>query len=85
MNTYWNRERMKALILYVIQNTDREINIHDLTYMLYFIDMEFMKRHGKSITNSTYIKTTNGVKIRGLESIVHEMVHDKTIKPLTID
>ena len=84
MNTYWHREKLKALILYLISNTEHEMELQEIMDKLFIIDFNAMGKLGNSITGSTYIKTRRGVKIRGIETVIREMVHEKMIKPLTI-
>lgn len=83
MNTYWHREKLKELILYAITNTKREMDLWDLMNTLFLIDMQHFGQSGKSITGSKYIKTKRGVKIKGIETVIREMVHEKLIKILT--
>ncbi len=80
MNTYWHREKLKALILYLISKTDHKMDWDEVMNKLFYIDCQAMAHTGKSITGSKYIKVKAGAKIKGIETIIREMIHEKSIK-----
>lgn len=85
MNTYWHREKLKTLILLVIQKTESQMDLYDLMNRLFFIDMMCFGKTGKSISGATYIKTRKGIKLKGIEGVISEMIHEKSIEPMQLE
>lgn len=59
MNRPLNHEKLKAEVLYVLQQTG-QTDFHKLFKILYFADMMHLKEHGRPIVTNDYVAMKNG-------------------------
>ena len=72
-----NKELTKALIAYIVSKYS---DVHDgltktkLMKLIFLVDYEYYKRHGRTFTGSTYIKYFYGPFSMEIVEIIDEMV-----------
>lgn len=74
-------ERLREVLLYVLDKVGGKPNIGEtvLYKLLYFIDMDYYEKHGRSITGLTYIHNTYGPSpVKDFRAVVDDMqAHDE--------
>lgn len=74
-------ERLREVLLYVLDKVGGKPNVGEtvLYKLLYFIDMDYYEKHGKSITGLTYIHNTYGPSpVSDFRAVVNDMrAHDE--------
>lgn len=69
-------EKLREVLLYVLNKVGAKPNVGEtvLYKLLYFIDMDYYEKHGKSITGLTYIHNTYGPSpVRDFRAVVDDM------------
>lgn len=69
-------ERLREVLLYVLAKVGAKPNVGEtvLYKLLYFIDMDYYEKHGKSITGLTYIHNTYGPSpVNDFRAVVEDM------------
>ena len=74
-------EKLREVLLYVLNKVGAKPNVGEtvLYKLLYFIDMDYYEKHGKSITGLTYIHNTYGPSpVKDFRAVVDDMrAHDE--------
>lgn len=74
-------EKLREVLLYVLNKVGAKPNVGEtvLYKLLYFIDMDYYEKHGKSITGLTYIHNTYGPSpVKDFRAVVDDMIaHDE--------
>lgn len=70
-----DREKLKALVLYVIWRTRhyKDFGATKLNKVLWFADARFYRGHGRSITGETYVRQPHGPVPENIETIKLEL------------
>lgn len=69
-------EKLREVLLYVLNKVGAKPNVGEtvLYKLLYFIDMDYYEKHGRSITGLTYIHNTYGPSpVRDFRAVVEDM------------
>lgn len=69
-------EKLREVLLYVLNKVGAKPNVGEtvLYKLLYFIDMDYYEKHGKSITGLTYIHNTYGPSpVNDFAAVVNDM------------
>lgn len=69
-------EKLREVLLYVLNKVGAKPNVGEtvLYKLLYFIDMDYYEKHGKSITGLTYIHNTYGPSpVNDFRAVVNDM------------
>lgn len=69
-------ERLREVLLYVLDKVGGKPNVGEtvLYKLLYFIDMDYYEKHGRSITGLTYIHNTYGPSpVQDFRAVVEDM------------
>lgn len=69
-------ERLREVLLYVLDKVGGKPNVGEtvLYKLLYFIDMDYYEKYGKSITGLTYIHNTYGPSpVKDFQAVVEDM------------
>ena len=72
-----NPEKLREVLLYILNKIGAKPNVGEavLYKLLYFIDMDYYEKYGRSITGLTYIHNTYGPSpMADFKSIVNDMV-----------
>lgn len=76
-----NPKKLREVLLYVLNKVGAKPNVGEtvLYKLLYFIDMDYYEKHGKSITGLTYIHNTYGPSpVNDFRAVVNDMrTHDE--------
>lgn len=74
-------EKLREVLLYVLNKVGAKPNVGEtvLYKLLYFIDMDYYEKHGKSITGLSYVHNTYGPSpVNDFRAIVEDMIsHDE--------
>jgi transcriptional regulator with XRE-family HTH domain len=70
-------EKLREVLLYILNKVGAKPNVGEtvLYKLLYFIDMDYYEKHGRSITGLTYVHNTFGPspKLKDFRAIINDM------------
>lgn len=61
-NNFKKEKKLESVILYLLNKLGR-ISIKKLTYLLYFLEMDYYEKYNKKFLGLTFYKKNKGIKI----------------------
>ena len=77
----FNREKYIDIIMYILAKSYNKPHFGKtvLCTILYFIDFNYYKRYGESLTRESYIKSKKGIKPKHFKEISDELISKKQL------